>query len=63
MLLEVCTSEDAQFLLANRLNQDCLENLFCTIRGKGGHGDNLDPYEFRIAYRQIMVDKINLADS
>ncbi len=47
-----------RFLLTNRLNQDCLENLFSVIRGKGGHRDNPDALQFRTAFRQAMVDAV-----
>ena len=50
------TEHGVKFLLTNRLNQDCLENLFSTIRGKGGHGDNPSAQQFRIRLRQTMVD-------
>ena len=42
-----------KFLLTNRLNQDCLENVFSVIRGKGGQRDNPDPLQFRTASRQV----------
>ncbi|GFO14044.1 transposable element p transposase [Plakobranchus ocellatus] len=45
-----------RYLLTDRLNQDCLENLFSVIRGKGGHRFNSSPQEFRAALRQTMVD-------
>ena len=48
------------FLLTNRLNQDCLENLFSTLRFKGGNRDNPDAVEFRLGFRQVMVDAIML---
>lgn len=47
-----------KFLLTNRLNQDCVENLFSIIRGKGGHRDNPDAVHFRAAFRQVMVDAV-----
>jgi len=50
------TNHGVKFLLTNRLNQDCLENLFSTIRGRGGHGDNPSAQQFRIRLRQAMVD-------
>jgi len=49
-----------QFLMTNRLNQDCLENLFSVIRRKGGHGDNPTASQFRHHLRQAMVDSILL---
>ncbi|GFO24150.1 transposable element p transposase [Plakobranchus ocellatus] len=47
-----------RYLLKDRLNQDCLENLFSIIRGKGGHRFNPSPQEFRTALRQTMVDAV-----
>ncbi|GFS27409.1 transposable element P transposase [Elysia marginata] len=49
---------NTKYLLSNRLNQDCIENLFAIIRSKGGHRNNPDPQEFRFALRQVMVDKV-----
>lgn len=46
------------YLLTDRLNQDCLENLFAVVRSKGGHRHNPSPFEFRTALRQTMVDAI-----
>ena len=46
------------FFLTSRLNQDCLENLFSSIRGKGGHRDNPDIVQFQSALKQIMVDLV-----
>lgn len=46
------------YLLTNRLNQDCLENLFSVIQQKGGFQDNPDPQEFRGAFRQVIVEKL-----
>ena len=47
-----------KFLLTDRLNQDCAENLFSVIRGKGGHRDNPDARCFRASLRQVMVERI-----
>ena len=47
-----------QFLLTNRLNQDCIENLFSIVRGRGGNGYNPSPEQFRGAFRQIIVDQL-----
>ena len=55
---ELRTEYDFDFLLTNRLNQDCLENLFSIIRGKGGHRDNPDAQQFRTAFRQVLVDAL-----
>lgn len=35
-----------------------MENLFSIIRGKGGHGDNPSPKQFREFFRMAMVDSI-----
>lgn len=47
-----CVSE----LRTYRLNQDCLENFFSVIRGRGGHRDNPDTLQFISAYRNVSVD-------
>ncbi|GFO46696.1 THAP domain-containing protein 9 [Plakobranchus ocellatus] len=50
-----------KFLLTSRLNQDCVENLFSVIRGKGGHRDNPDVGQFTSALQQVMVDSLMVA--
>ena len=56
MLWDKLHSEhDFRFLLTNRLNQDCVENLFSIIRAKGAQRDNPDAGQFRAAFRQVMV--------
>ena len=47
-----------EFMLTNRLNQDCLENFFSRIRGRGGHRDNPDSVQFRSEYRAVAVDSL-----
>jgi len=54
---------DVKFLFTNRLNQDCLENLFSVIRGKGGHRDNPSAQELRAGLRASMVDAIIVQSS
>ena len=46
------------FLLTRRLSQDCLENLFSVIRGKGGFRDNPGPKHFRDTLKQTMVSSL-----
>lgn len=47
------------YLFTQRLNQDCLENLFSVMRGsKGGNRVNPNAKEFREALRAAMVDAI-----
>ena len=40
------------------LNQDCLENLFSQIRGRGGHRDHSESQQFRSAFRGVLVDAL-----
>ena len=51
-----------KYLLTSRVNQDCIENLFSQIRGKGIHATNPDTQEFRYYLRQIMVDSMLLVN-
>ena len=57
-LFQELAESGVKYLLTSRLNQDCLENLFSIIRGKGGHRDNPSVNEFRIALHQTMVDML-----
>ena len=52
------TEQNFKFLLTNRLNQDCAENLFSIIRGKGGFRDNPDAVQFKDAFKYIVADKL-----
>ena len=63
LLWEDLHAAGVKFLLTNRLNQDCLENLFSVIRGKGGNRDNPDPVQFKAAFRQVMVDAVMVPNS
>ena len=47
-----------EFLLTSRLNQDCLENLFSTIRGRGGQRDNPTSVEFRAAFARSAISSL-----
>ena len=58
MLWQELKTVGFKYLLTNRLNQDCLENLFSIIRGKGGFRDNPDSQQFRAAFRHVVVDKL-----
>lgn len=60
---ELRDHHDFKFLLTNRLNQDCLENLFSIIRAKGAQRDNPDAAQFRAAFRQVMVDMVMIPSS
>ena len=46
-----------KYLLTNRLNQDCLKNLFLILRSKGGSRDNPNPQQFRTAFRHATINK------
>ena len=55
---ELMTNEgNFTFVPMSRLNQDCIENLFCVIRGKGGFRDNPDIEEFKDAFMFIVINK------
>ena len=58
ILVEDLQTDNIHNLCTKRLNQDCVENMFSVVRGKGGHRDNPSPVEFRYAFRQIMVDRL-----
>ena len=59
MLWDKLHSEhEFRFLLTNRLNKDCVGNLFSIIRAKGAQRDNPDAGQFRAAFRQVMVDMV-----
>ncbi|GFO19602.1 cell division ftsj-like protein [Plakobranchus ocellatus] len=49
----ISDKDGIKYLLSNRLNQDCAENLFAVIRSKDGYQNNPDPQEFRFALRQL----------
>ena len=47
-----------KYFLTNRLNQDCLENLFSIIRGKGGHRENSNSQQFQGSFRYVVDDQL-----
>ena len=55
---ELHSTHNLKYLMTSRINQDCIENLFSVVRGKGGHMDNPDPKHFRLFFRQAMVDAV-----
>ena len=59
----LCTEKKYKFLLTSRLNQDCIENFFSTMRGCGGHRDNPDVTQFRSSFRYIAVNKLFVDNS
>lgn len=42
-------------LYTARLNQDCLENLFCTLRQQNGNNTNPTPYQFLFAFKKNVL--------
>ena len=60
--LHLKKEEKLQFILTGRLNQDCVENLFSIIRGKGGCCDNPDVEYFKAAFKLVVADKLFLQD-
>ncbi|GFN84221.1 transposable element p transposase [Plakobranchus ocellatus] len=63
LVQDLHTNHNIKFLLTSRLNQDCIENLFSVIRGKGGHRDNPDIGQFTSALQQVMVDSLMVAST
>ncbi|XP_075315925.1 uncharacterized protein LOC142375667 [Odontesthes bonariensis] len=47
-----------KYLCISKLNQDCIENLFSLIRGKGGHKYNPSAREFTATLRGLSVSNI-----
>ncbi len=57
ILLHKLTSEHGfEFLLTRRVCTDPLENLFATIRGKGGFNQNPTCQDFATAIKQIVAN-------
>ena len=52
------TEYQLSYLLANWLNQDCIEHLFLIIHGKGGHRDNPDASQSCTSLHQVMVNAV-----
>ncbi|GFN74539.1 transposable element p transposase [Plakobranchus ocellatus] len=46
------------YLLTSRLNQDCLENMFSIIRGKGVQRDNPNVVDFKGSFLQTVIDHL-----
>jgi hypothetical protein len=51
-----CAKVDHPTLCTSRLNQDCIENFFSLVRGRGGYRENPSTVEFVAAYRSLSVD-------
>lgn len=47
-----------EYLLTRRLTQDCLENLFSVIRGKGGNNVTPDCANFKSTIRLVMTNQL-----
>ena len=45
-----------RFMCTRRFNQDCIENLFCTIRQMNGGNDQPNPSQFRHAFRKSSMN-------
>lgn len=46
---------ELKYLLGYKLNQDHLETFFSVVRTRGGFNDNPNAYEFKSAYKRILV--------
>ena len=49
--------EGFQFLLTHRLNQDCLENLFSSVRALGGGDTNPNPVQLCTRIRILKIQR------
>ena len=54
------TEHQFKYLLTNRLNQDCVENLFSVVRAKGAGYDNPDAKQFRSAFSQVPAVQLTI---
>ena len=52
------SKEKFDYLYTSRLNQDCVENLFCVIRGRGGFIDKPDAQQFQSAFKYVVANKL-----
>lgn len=52
------TNVNIDFLMTRRLTQDCIENLFCILRAKGGNTVNPNSMQFQAALRMTMCNQI-----
>lgn len=57
-LLEDLKNEGEKFLLANRFNQDSVENCFSIIRNRGKYNPDSSVKQFRIAQQHNMDMKL-----
>jgi hypothetical protein len=55
---KVIAMPDVKFLLPRRLNQDCLESFFASVRQKGDFRDNPSCSHFRSTVRQSVANKL-----
>lgn len=51
--LSSVTTRQNYVLFTNRINQDCLENLFCTFRQRQGNNFNPTPIQFYYSFKNI----------
>lgn len=60
LLKHVQEHYNMSYILSSKLNQDCLENFFSSIRSKGGLHDHPSPLEFKYRLRSYLLGKIKL---
>lgn len=46
-----------KYLLTHRLNQDCLENFYCQVRGRNGTDDHPTPVDCLYRIKNIILGK------
>ena len=60
MWIDLKSNFQFSYLLTRRLTQDCIENLFSVIRGKGGNNVTPDASKFRYSLRLAMTKELLL---
>ena len=55
---DLSSNYGVKYLFANRLNQDCVENLFSQIRGNNGGVTRPNPAQFKCFFKKAMVQSI-----
>ena len=55
-LVKLWTIVEEECLCTSRLNQDCIENFFSLVRGRGGNRANPSTVEFVAGYCSLSID-------
>lgn len=55
LLCKKITKHGMEYLLTYKLSQDYLETFFSAIRSRGGFNNNPNAFQFRTAYKRLLV--------